>query len=413
MSWKKSTIGDILSIVKNGINCKQNKKLIGEKITRIETIAKKFFDYQRVGYASLTEDEKRKNKLKVGDILFSHINSPIHVGKTAIYKGEEDIYHGINLLLMRTINEVNPYFFNFYLNYLFLTGYWENNCKKSVNQASVNQKDISKVFFNYPPLPIQQKIVEKLVAIFSEIDKATAAAEANIKNAEALFQSYLSHIIERGDEGWLTKSVYDLVADKTIQKPFDGNHGETHPIAANYTSSGIPFLMASDLKNGLADLENCKFLPKEITNKLRVGFSKNNDILITHKGTIGRVAKLVTDLDYVVLTPQITAYRVINSNSLLRNYLFFFFQSGYFQRQLYEMAKGGSTRAYAGIKKQNSLLIKIPPIKEQMRISKLLQQFEIEKSKLINLYASRLTKLISLKNLILKQAFNGELVKAA
>ena len=45
----------------------------------------------------LTETEQEKSKLLLGDILFSHINSSIHVGKTAIYEGEEEIYHGINL----------------------------------------------------------------------------------------------------------------------------------------------------------------------------------------------------------------------------------------------------------------------------------------------------------------------------
>jgi type I restriction enzyme S subunit len=331
-----------------------------------------------------------------------------NVGDVYFYDGAFDAYQRTYVLSdIKIIPE--------YLYYHLQSNWEETNRFKQYGSATNFLKIANFKNYNvcYPPLPIQQKIVEKLDSIFAEIDKATAAVETNIKNAEALFQSYLSYILERGDESWLTRSVYDLVADKTIQKPFDGNHGETHPIAADYTSSGIPFLMASDLKNGLADLENCKFLPKEITDKLRVGFAKNDDILITHKGTIGRVAKLRTDLDYVVLTPQITAYRVINSNSLLRSYLFFFFQSGYFQRQLYEMAKGGSTRAYAGIKKQNSLLIKIPPIKEQIRISKLLQQFEIEKPKLIDLYVSKVTKLTSFKNSILKQAFNGELIKAA
>ena len=192
MSWKKSTIGDVLSVIKNGINCEQNKIPVGEKITRIETIAKKRFDFERVGYANLTESEKERSQLKVGDILFSHINSPIHVGKTAIYEGEEDIYHGINLLLMRTNEDVNPNFFNHFLNHLFVTGYWEANCKKSVNQASVNQKDISKVEFNYPPLSTQQKIVAKLDAIFAEIDKASTAAEANTENAKL----YLGKIID-------------------------------------------------------------------------------------------------------------------------------------------------------------------------------------------------------------------------
>lgn len=191
MSWKKSTIGDVLSVIKNGINCEQNKNPVGNKITRIETIAKKRFDFERVGYANLSEAEKLKSQLKVGDILFSHINSPIHVGKTAIYEGEENIYHGINLLLMRTKEEIDPYFFNHFLNHLFTTGYWEENCKKSVNQASVNQKDISKVQFNYPPLPTQQTIVAKLDALSVEVTKSAQSYQNKVNQLVTLKQSIL------------------------------------------------------------------------------------------------------------------------------------------------------------------------------------------------------------------------------
>jgi len=275
----------------------------------------------------------------------------------------------------------------------------------------ISSKQIANIDFPLPSIEIQQKIVTKLDAIFAEIDKATAVAEANAKNAEALFQSYLTEVFERGGEGWLTKRVSELVADKLILKPFDGNHGEIHPVAADYTDFGVPFIMASDLKDGVVDLINSKFLPKSITDKLRVGFAKNNDILITHKGTIGRVAKLITDMDYVMLTPQVTSYRVINEDILSRDFLFHYFQSNFLQDQLYEMAKGGSTRAYAGITKQNSLIIKVPPISIQNELIYIFEKMETLKKSLLNSFSEKIRLLPILKHSILQKAFNGELVK--
>jgi type I restriction enzyme S subunit len=61
------------------------------------------------------------------------------------------------------------------------------------------------------PITTQQKIVAKLDAIFAEIDTATAAAEAIANNAEALFQSYLTEVFERGGEGWKTLTIKDLI----------------------------------------------------------------------------------------------------------------------------------------------------------------------------------------------------------
>jgi type I restriction enzyme S subunit len=51
-------------------------------------------------------------RLEKGDILLSHINSDFHVGKTAIYDGTNELYHGVNLLLLR----VSRLVFNEYIN---------------------------------------------------------------------------------------------------------------------------------------------------------------------------------------------------------------------------------------------------------------------------------------------------------
>jgi len=161
--WEKKVLGDVLEVLRNGVNCKQDKKGIGEKISRIESISSGEFDIEKIGFASLSDAAKKKYKLQKGDILFSHINSPIHVGKTALFNSKEEIYHGVNLLLMRPKSYLDKTYFEHYLKFLFQNGYWKGLCKQSVNQASVNQQDINKVEVTYPKsIPEQQRIVSIL-----------------------------------------------------------------------------------------------------------------------------------------------------------------------------------------------------------------------------------------------------------
>jgi len=59
-------------------------------------------------------------------------------------------------------------------------------------QPQITRQSLSPIVFKYPSLSVQKKIISKLDLIFSEIEKAMSIADANAKNAEALFQSYLS-----------------------------------------------------------------------------------------------------------------------------------------------------------------------------------------------------------------------------
>jgi type I restriction enzyme M protein len=190
--YERRKLGDVLDILRNGVNCKQDKKGTGDKISRIESISNAYFDINKVGYAKLSDADKKKYRLIKGDILFSHINSPIHVGKTAIFDTEEEVYHGVNLLLMRPKPFVDVNYFEHYLKFLFQSGYWKGLCKQSVNQASVNQQDINKVDIIYPKsLAEQQHIVTILDDTFVVISIARANVEKTINNLDELKKSLL------------------------------------------------------------------------------------------------------------------------------------------------------------------------------------------------------------------------------
>ena len=168
-------------------------------------------------------------------------------------------------------------------------------------------------------------------------------------------------------------TVADLVQQRILAKPLDGNHGSIHPKSSDFVSTGIPFVMASDLTEGRVDFKNCKFISPEQAKKLRKGFSEEEDILISHKATIGRTAIVQKNpYKYILLTPQVTYYRVLDKSRLNPRYLKYYFDSRDFQNILQSWAGSGSTRAYIGITAQQKLPIYLPSIETQTQIARIL-----------------------------------------
>lgn len=204
---------------------------------------------------------------------------------------------------------------------------------------------------------------------------------------------------------WEQRKVQWLIDEGIIEEPMDGNHGEKHPTASEYVDYGIPFLMATDIKNGMVDLKKCNFITIERSKKLDKGFAKNGDVLITHKATIGEVAILSgLSSEYAVLTPQVTYYRVIDKSKISLKYLYVYFNSPDFQNGL-KLEATQSTRPYIGITGQHKLDIKFPKaIEEQEKIGEYFSDLD----NLITLHQRKLEKTKALKSAYLSEMFPAE-----
>lgn len=179
------------------------------------------------------------------------------------------------------------------------------------------------------------------------------------------------------DKSFELHSVTGLVGRGVLERPIDGNHGEIHPKGGDFVASGVPFLMASDINNGVVDYSSCKFITVKQADGLRKGFAKNGDVLLTHKATIGRTAIVqYHGHPYVMLTPQVTYYRVRNRQRLSNRYLRYYFESSFFQSLLGQWAGAGATRAYLGITEQGKLPVVLPPYEKQKKISAVLSAYD-------------------------------------
>lgn len=166
---------------------------------------------------------------------------------------------------------------------------------------------------------------------------------------------------------WTTYTVQELIDKEMLEPPMDGNHGEIHPKTTYYVKSGVPFIMANNLINGKVDYSNCAFITNKQASTLKKGFAHPGDVLLTHKATIGRTALVGTEYDTIILTPQVTYYRVKRGISNL--YLKYYFDSNEFQQTLANWAGSGSTRAYLGITAQRKLPVVLPPLEIQTKIA--------------------------------------------
>lgn len=188
--WKKVAFSSVIEKISNGYVYDVNS--IGSvPITRIETISKGFIDYTKVGYVQYVE-ELEKYKLRKGDILFSHINSIAHIGKVAIFKSDKELYHGMNLLLIRAKESMNKNYLYYFLSSTIARKKVRSFAKQAVNQASVNTDELKKWTIYIPEVAEQNSIAEVLTAADHEIELAQQKLELLRQQKRGLMQQLLT-----------------------------------------------------------------------------------------------------------------------------------------------------------------------------------------------------------------------------
>ena len=137
--------------------------------------------------------EIKKYKLVHDDILFNRTNSPELVGKTSIFKGEnEAIYAGylikIDLLKDFSISD----YINITLNSLFAKKWCSEVKTDGVSQSNINAQKLAKYPIPLPPLAEQQEIVRRVESLFEYADGIEAKYAALKEKMEQLPQAILA-----------------------------------------------------------------------------------------------------------------------------------------------------------------------------------------------------------------------------
>lgn len=171
--WTWTRLRNTTQFIRNGASIKQYGDASGLPITRIETISTGEIDRNRFGYADIFELSKYESYVMEDyDILMSHINSPKHLGKCALYRqiDNEVVIHGMNLLSIRpVICELAEYLCVVFRSNYFKDFVWEN-MKQAVNQASITTTSISEFLLPMPPHEELKQIIKNSNKMSNIID---------------------------------------------------------------------------------------------------------------------------------------------------------------------------------------------------------------------------------------------------
>jgi type I restriction enzyme S subunit len=319
-----------------------------------------------------------------------------NVGDVYFYDGAFDAYQRTYVLSdIKIIPE--------YLYYYLQSNWEETNRFKQYGSATNflkigNFKDFN---VSYPPLVIQKKIVAKLDRIFAEIDKATVAAEDNTKNAEALFQSYLSKIIKKESEN------EKIVKLGTICEIARG--GSPRPINKFITNDedGVNWIKISDATRSK------KYIFKTREKIIKSGVSRSRlvregDLLLSNSMSYGR--------PYIMSTTGCIhdGWLVLSKYQKFLDIDFFYFllSSAIIVKQFDNLAKG-STVSNLNKDLVSRVEFKLPSLSKQKLIVLKLNLLSNNVDIIKNSNSNKFNELLKLKQSILKQAFNDKLVKAA
>jgi len=211
--WEYVQTSGSLEYIRSGISESQNQDGEGIPVTRIETISDGSVDYEKVGYVKVDSEEADADQLKSGDLLFSNINSREQIGKTAVYRGEKPLYHGMNLLRLRYQEEVLHPLFAYYLyDSPMAKDIFFRLAQAAVGQSSINQGQLKNLSLPRPPLPEQRKIASVLYAV----DQAIQKTEEVIEQHRTFRQALINHLLSEG------LSTHSEILDRDDLKILEG-----------------------------------------------------------------------------------------------------------------------------------------------------------------------------------------------
>ncbi len=265
------------------------------------------------------------------------------------------------------------------------------------NMASV--KTLKEIKVPIPTINEQKRIVAILDQAFTEIEKARANAEQNLKNARALFESYLQQVFSRC--GGRVATLGEISECVSV--------GYVGPTSIFYCDEdiGVPFLRSQNVRPYGIEVSNVKYVTKEFHENIKKSQLQQGDLLFVRVGVNRGDCCVLRGFKGELNCANIVFARP-RGHSI--DFLEHFCNSRIGQESLLGMTTG-SAQGVINTKSVAKLDIPLPPKENQLKIVDKINKIKTEIEKLEVIYGNKVQCLDELKKSILQKAFTGELTK--
>jgi len=395
--WRKLKLGDI-AVISYGYTAKASVENVGSKFLRITDIQNDMVNWSNVPYCQTTEDDFKKYKLIDQDIVFARTGAT--TGKSYLVCDPPEAVAASYLIRLRVQEPTVSA--RFISKYFQSREYW-NNVSSGISgsaQGGFNASKLSALAIPIPPLLEQKRIVAILDEAFEGIDRAIANTEKNLANSRELFESYLNAIFTQKGDGWKQKKLGEIGG-----KVFTGPFGSLlHKY--DYVSNGIPIVNPANIEDDKIIPNFNKTVSQDIVKRLQAYILKQNDVVVGRRGEIGRCAVVREEqAGWLCGSGSFFIKPFENVNSVFLAHLL---RSAVYRNKL-ESLSTGATMQNLSNQSLSDLVIAMPSLDEQNRITNKIDDLTTKTQHLESIYRQKLAALNELKQSILQKAFTGEL----
>jgi type I restriction enzyme S subunit len=371
--WEVHKLGN-LGEFKNGINKGKDDFGFGTPfINLMDVFGKPVLKKDDWQLVNASKSEIQNYSLQKGDILFIRSSvKPSGVGLTSVIKEdvENTVYSGF---LIRFRPRIKDIFDIDYLQYCFFeSGFRKRLIDRSSTSANtnINQENLQVLTIVLPPLPEQQKIAAILSKWDELIETQTQLITTKEKQKTSLMQKLLTGEVRFPgfEDKWGKCSLRDI--SSLITK------GTTPTsLGFNFETEGVNFIKAENINNfGEIEIESTPKISEECNVKLKRSQLEVNDIVFSIAGTLGRTA-IIQEKDLPANTNQ--ALAIIRLKDAEPHFVNFCLNTPNIEKYIKEMVSVGA-QPNINLEQVNEIVIPVPSIKEQVKITEILYKMELE-----------------------------------
>ena len=305
----------------------------------------------------------------------------------------------------------------------FMRAFQNDFMKKSTGSTfkAITNEVVNNQLFPLPPLAEQKRIIAKIEELMPLIEEY-GKAEEQLSKLNAEFPDKLrKSILQQAVQGKLTERDPDdepasellkrikagkealikagkIKKEKPLpkitedDKPFDipdtwewvrfkdiflfenGDRSEKYPKDQDLVENGIPFWGAADMIDGvLRYSDSLRFISNEKFLELRSGKLLDGDFVCLLRGDVGKCAKFIAANGFstAFINAQMIILRPVDSS--ISSFIELILKSEIFKKQIKEK-KTGTAVAQMSAKDLQTFVIPLPPLSEQKRIVKRVEE---------------------------------------
>ena len=397
---------------------KENNKPVKTDFILSLTNEKGVIPYSEKGaQGNISKDDITGYKLAYpNDIILNSMNVVIgSVGLSSYFGAISPVYYA---LYSKENSNIKFY------NYIFQTSVFQNSLKGLGNgileiRMRIPMSNLNNVFLPLPPLNEQEKIAEFLDKKCEIIDKRLNNLERKIKSLKEYKKSLISECVTKGlnpknmefkDSGipWIGQIPKHWEVTKIKYECFlKGRIGWQGLTTAEYIEEGAYLVTGVDFLNGNIDWQNCVRVSEWRFNQAPEIQIKNNDLLITKDGTVGKIALTKDTPKQATLNSGVMLIRPKNKN-YYEKFLFYILSSDQFWLWFSYINSGNTTIIHLYQNSFDNFSFTLPPLNEQKKIAEFLDKKCEKIDRLNENYTKQITALKEYKKSLIYECVTGK-----